>query len=215
MAKSIEEINREFLKELNNKDDAEESTPSQDESIETTVPPSVPTDDTETVTSSATVAKSAKAKQPLWKDLVFLLLKAAVIVMAFVLLFTFLFGLMRYQDPSMDPAIKDGDLIIFYRYKKVGYLPQDVIVLEHNGKKQVRRVVALAGDVVDITENGLSINGSIQQETGIFQNTERYVEGVDFPLTVPAGHVFVLGDSRAGATDSRIYGSVEIEDTAI
>jgi signal peptidase I len=147
------------------------------------------------------------------KDLLFLFLKIACIALAFVLLFTFLFGLVRYQEPSMDPSIKDGDLVIFYRYTKSGYLPQDAVVLEYNGQKQVRRVVATAGDIVDITENGLVINGAHQQEPKIYQKTERYEDGVQCPLTVPEGEVFVLGDSRTGATDSRIYGCVKIEDT--
>ena len=213
MAKTIEEINREFLEKFNIINEAEENEVFQEETIEAAVPVDEPVYEKQEIGSTEAVARSAHSSQPLWKDLVSLLLKAAVIAMAFVLLFTFLFGLIRYQEPSMDPAIKDGDLVIFYRYTKVGYLPQDVIVLERNGKMQVRRVVATAGDVVDITENGLSINGSIQQETGIYQKTERYVDGVDFPLTVLDGQVFVLGDSRGGATDSRIYGSVEIKDT--
>jgi signal peptidase I len=148
-----------------------------------------------------------------WKDLLFLLIKIAMIVMAFVVLFTFLFGIMRYPEPSMAPAIKDGDLVVFHRYTKSGYLPQDAVVLEHNGLRQVKRVVATAGDKVDITEDGLVINGALQQESGIYQKTERYQEGIGFPLAVPEGQVFVLGDSRAGATDSRVYGCVKIEDT--
>jgi signal peptidase I len=74
-------------------------------------------------------------------------------------------------------------------------------------------VVATAGDVVDINEDGLVINGALQQEPRIHEATERYEEGVIFPLTVPEGHVFVLAASRTDATDSRIYGPVEIEDT--
>ena len=162
--------------------------------------------------SGAAPARAAKT-QPVWKDLLFLITKIASIMLAFVLLFTFLFGLIRYQEPSMDPAIKDGDLVIYYRYTKVGYLPRDPIVLVVNGQRQVRRVVATAGDIVDITDGGLMINGSLQYESEITQKTERYTEGVEFPLTVPEGQVFVLGDSRTGATDSRIYGCVEIEDT--
>ena len=157
--------------------------------------------------------KSMPRKSSVWKDTLFLLAKIAVILLVFVALSTFLFGLERYKEPSMAPAIKDGDLVIFYRYTKVGYLPQDTIMLEHEGQKQARRVVAIAGDVVDITEYGLVINGALQQEPEIFQKTERYAEGISFPMTVPEGQVFVLGDSRSGATDSRIYGSVYIEDT--
>jgi signal peptidase I len=113
----------------------------------------------------------------------------------------------------MAPAIKDGDLVLFYRYTNTGYVPQDVIALEYNGSKQARRVVATAGDTVDIKEGCLVINGAMQQEAGIYQTTERYQDGVDFPLTVPEGQVFVLGDSRTGAADSRMYGCVEIKDT--
>ena len=150
---------------------------------------------------------------PLWKDLLFLILKVAAIVAVFMLLFTFMFGIMRYQDPSMVPAIKDGDLVIFYRYTQSGYLPQDVVVLEYKGLNQVRRVIATAGDTVDIIEDGLLINGALQQEPGIYRKTERYEQGVAFPLTVPEGEVFLLADYRTDATDSRIYGCVKIEHT--
>ena len=153
-------------------------------------------------------------RQPIWKDLLLLLVKLALIVLAFLMLFTFLFGIVQYQEPSMAPAIKDGDLILFYRHNSSGYLPQDVILFKYNGKWQIRRVVATAGDTVDITEGGLVVNRALQQEPEIFQITERYQEGVSFPLTVPEGQVFVLGDSRIGATDSRIYGCVKIGDTS-
>ena len=160
-------------------------------------------------------AKPAKAqpRPSVLRDMVFLLMKIAVIVIAFVALFTFLFGFERHQEPSMAPSIKDGDLVVFYRYTKIGFLPQDVIVLTHNGQRQVRRVIAIAGDIVDITEDGLKVNGALQQEQDIYLKTERYEDGVYFPLSVPDGYVFVLGDSRPGATDSRIYGPVSIDDT--
>jgi len=146
------------------------------------------------------------------KDMLALILKVGLIVLIFALLLTFLYGSIRYQEPGMAPAIKDGDLVLFYRFKGVGYLPQDVIVIKYSGQKQARRVVAISGDMVDITEDGLLINGALQQEPEIFQQTERYQDGISFPLTVPEGQVFVLGDSRIGATDSRIYGCVDIED---
>ncbi|MCL2014372.1 MAG: signal peptidase I [Oscillospiraceae bacterium] len=159
-----------------------------------------------------TVKKTVKQRS-VWKDLIFLLVKTASIALAFMLLFTFLFGIARYQDPSMAPAVRDGDLVIFYRHAKNGYLPQDAIALKKDGQMQVRRVVAVAGDTVDITPDGLVINGALQYEPEIYQKTERYEEGVDFPLTVPEGHIFVLGDSREGAADSRIYNSVKAGDT--
>lgn len=158
--------------------------------------------------------QGAVARRPsIWKELLFLLFKVASIVLLFLLMVTFLFGIVRYQEPSMAPAIKNGDLVIFYRNPTAVYLPQDVIVLEYEGSQHARRVVASAGDTVDITDAGLLVNGALQQEPEIFQKTERYQEGVSFPLTVPEGQIFVLGDSREGAEDSRIYGCVKTDDT--
>ncbi|SHK84653.1 signal peptidase I [Desulforamulus aeronauticus] len=146
------------------------------------------------------------------KDILFLLAKIAVILVAFLLIFTFMYGLCRNTDASMAPSVKDGDLVIFYRLDKK-YVAQDTLVLEFEGQMQVRRVIATAGDVVDITEDGLVINGALQQETGIYESTQRYENGVEFPLTVGEGQVFVLADSRVNVADSRIYGAVEIKDT--
>jgi len=157
-------------------------------------------------------AQQQTQQSPVLKDLLFLLVKVASITLTIILLFTFLFGIERYQEPSMDPAITDGDLVLFYRCNKNGFLPQDVIVLEYDGQRQARRVVATAGDTVDIGEDSLVINGAPQQEPEIYQKTQQYQDGVSFPLTVPEGQVFVLGDSRIGATDSRIYGCVKRED---
>ncbi len=145
-------------------------------------------------------------------EILFLLIKIAAVLFVLMLGFTFMFGLYRNGDASMTPAVKDGDLVIFYRLDK-NYVAYDTLVLEFEGKKQVRRVIASAGDIVDITEEGLFINGALQQETRIYTQTQRYEGGVEFPLTVGAGQVFVLGDSRINSTDSRIYGAVDVKDT--
>lgn len=148
----------------------------------------------------------------LGEEILFLLAKIAAIIVVFLLVFLFLFGLCRNSEASMDPAVKDGDLVMFYRLDK-NYIAQDTLVLEFEGHKQVRRVVATAGDTVDITEEGLLVNGALQQEAEIYSLTQRYEDGVEFPLTVREGEVFVLGDSRVNAADSRIYGAVRVKDT--
>ncbi len=155
---------------------------------------------------------TAACAPSLLKELLFLLAKIVAISIAFLLLFTFMFGAYRNADASMSPSVKDGDLVIFYRLDK-NYVAQDTLVLKFEGKMQVRRVIATAGDTVDINENGLVINGAPQQETAIHEPTYRYDSGVEFPITLKEGQVFVLGDSRVNVTDSRIYGAVEIKDT--
>jgi len=148
-----------------------------------------------------------------WKEFRSLGIKLGVIVAAVALVFTFLYGLHYNVDPSMAPAIKDGDLAMYYRLNK-NYHAGDLCLLAFQGEKQVRRVIATAGDTVDITEAGLTINGAPQQERGIYRPTERYAEGIEFPLTLGENEIFLLGDAREGVTDSRVYGAVNANDTA-
>lgn len=152
------------------------------------------------------------ADQPsLLQDILALLIKIFAILTALGLLFTFLFGIVSVRDMSMKPAVQDGDVAIFYRLKKE-YVASDVLALKYEGQIQVRRVVAVAGDTVDITEGGLIINGSLIADS-TRQELLLYEDGASFPLTVGEGQVFVLGDYRQGTIDSRMYGPVDTKDT--
>ena len=106
----------------------------------------------------------------------------------------------------MYPAAKDGDLVVFYRLDK-DYEARDLIVLEVDGAKEV------AGDNVDFENGMLVINGIPRREPGIYEKSEQFLKGIEFPIQVPEGKVFVLGDARENSKDSRIYGTVDIKNT--
>jgi len=173
-------------------------------------------DDTEILPASRVLEEPAEQSvtppNPVWRDLARLLVKIIAVGVTFGLVFSFSHGIVRNTDPAMAPTVGGGDLVMFYRLNK-NYVAGDVLLLRHNGQNQIRRVVATAGDVVDITEDGLVINGSLQQEPDIYQPTNRYADGISLPVTVGPGQVFVLGDARQNATDSRVYGPVNIKDT--
>lgn len=145
-------------------------------------------------------------------DLLLLAAQVSAVVLGAVVVFTFVFGLLRVADPSMEPSFRDGDLVLFYRVDK-RYAPQDVVVFEHDGLPTSGRVVAQAGDKVNIDSQGLLVNGAYQQEQGITDETTQVADGVTFPLTVPEGAVFVLGDNRDEAVDSRIVGCIPVDQT--
>ena len=166
----------------------------------------------ETPKASEAPKASKDSDTPVWKEVRGLLLKILVIILLFVTIFTFMFGAYRNTDPYMTPMVKSGDLILYYRLDK-DYAIGDLLLLEFQGERQVRRVVAKEGDEVDISEEGLHINGALQQEFEIYQETWTFEEGVTFPITVGEGQVFVLGDTREDAIDSRIYGSTDVKDT--
>lgn len=157
--------------------------------------------------------KVNKSEQPtLLHDIGYLMIKIIAIIGVFILLFTFLFGVNRTTDHSMSPAIKDGDLVVFYRMDK-HYVANDLVMLNYDGEKQTRRVIAVAGDTVDISEEGLMINNSLQQEYEIYTKTQRFEGGIDFPITLKENEIFVLGDNRENALDSRMYGPIKVNDT--
>lgn len=145
-------------------------------------------------------------------DLLMLVAEVAAVAAGAVVIFTFVFGFMRVTDASMEPRFQDGDLVLFYRVDK-RYHARDVAVFEYNGLLTTGRVVAIGGETVNIDSRGLLVNGSYQQEPGIVDETTRVADGVTFPLTVPNGAVFVLGDNRDEAVDSRIVGCVPVDQT--
>ncbi len=147
----------------------------------------------------------------LGEDIFQLLLKIVLIILAVILVFTFMYGMARINDVSMKPAIKDGDLVMYYRLDK-RFVSGDIAVFKKDGRTTTGRVVAVAGDTVDITKDGLMINGATQISQDIYFGTTQFQNGVDFPITVGEGQIFVLGDNRPEASDSRIYGCINIKD---
>lgn len=107
----------------------------------------------------------------------------------------------------MAPTIKEGDLVIYYRFQK-DYAAQSVIALSVDGETEIRRVIGTAGDKINITDQGLEINSYPQMESNIYTETLPYVDGITFPVTLADNQVFVLGDNRTEAKDSRLYGAV-------
>ena len=147
----------------------------------------------------------------LGEDIFQLLLKIVLIILAVILVFTFMYGMARINDVSMKPAIKDGDLVMYYRLDK-RFVSGDIAVFKKDGRTTTGRAVAVAGDTVDITKDGLMINGATQISQDICFDTTQFQNGVDFPITVGEGQIFVLGDNRPEASDSRIYGCINIKD---
>lgn len=91
----------------------------------------------------------------------------------------------------------------------LGYTPErgDVIVVNKETFSIgpiVKRVIAVGGDTVDINfaTGEVFVNGEVLDEPYINEPTYT-AEGMEFPLTVPEGQLFLLGDNRNGSSDSR------------
>ena len=152
---------------------------------------------------------SDDSEQPLGTQLILLLLKVAMVLGFIAMVFLFLFGVVQVGDESMRPAVREGDLVVYYRLQK-DYVAGDLVVVDDGDEKEVRRVIAVAGDEVDFTADGLMINGYLQSESSIYAETEPFTGGITYPVTVGEGQVFVMGDNRPSSKDSRLYGPVDI-----
>jgi signal peptidase I len=140
------------------------------------------------------------------------------ILVAFALVFGFVrpFVLEAFRIPSesMVPTLEVGDRVLankfIYRFTE----PErgDIVVFEdvEGGEDYlIKRVVAVAGDRVRVSNGRLKVDGEIQEETYIKpQVPDGSIYG---PEKVPEGYVFVMGDNRGNSADSRVFGLLPIE----
>lgn len=129
-------------------------------------------------------------------------------VLAVVLLFTFVVRLIGVDGHSMVPTLQDGDrLLVLNSLWDDDYQHGDIVVLRKDTFMEepiVKRVIATEGQTVDIdfAAGNVYVDGELLEEDYI--NEPTYVEeGTEFPLTVPEGSIFVMGDNRNHSSDSR------------
>ena len=129
-------------------------------------------------------------------------------VLAVVVLFTFGVRLIGVDGHSMVPTLQHGDRLLVLNSKLCGgYEPGDIVVLRKERflpTPIVKRVVAVEGQVVDIdfSSGTVFVDGQRLHEDYINEQTFKN-DGTAFPLTVPEGSVFVMGDNRNHSNDSR------------
>lgn len=124
-----------------------------------------------------------------------------VVAAAAVLAATFWLPVLQIYGGSMAPTLQSGEIILCV--KTASPEPGDILAFRHNNKILVKRVIAKAGDSVDIGADGrVSVNG---QELAEPYLTETALGDGDIalPFSVPEDNLFVLGDHRETSVDSR------------
>ena len=129
-------------------------------------------------------------------------------VLAVVVIFTFGVRLIGVDGHSMVPALQHGDrLLVLNSMFYDDYQYGDIVILTKEtflSAPIVKRVIAVGGQTVDIDfESGsVYVDGKLLNEPYINELTFQE-EGVEFPVVVPEGSIFVMGDNRNHSDDSR------------
>jgi signal peptidase I, bacterial type len=115
-----------------------------------------------------------------------------------------------------------GDIITFFPYEKKGNLSNDLkryidnIIWnlkisqdeKYNHQRYVKRVIGIEGDIIDIKDGCVYVNGKKLKEPYAKGITE--TNGMDTPVKVGKKELFVLGDNRVVSEDSRLIGMVKV-----
>jgi signal peptidase I len=148
-----------------------------------------------------------------WIIVIVVAVTAALVVRAFVL------QQFAVSGHSMDTTLHNGDRVLVNKLSYRLHHPNrgDVVVLktlEGTGERDlIKRVIALPGETVEYKSCVLYINGKELVEPYLDPAivTPSSCGGDQTKLTIPAEHVFVMGDNRGGSKDSRDIGPVEYQ----
>ena len=138
-------------------------------------------------------------------------------VLALYILFFQVFGVVVVVGGSMEPTYGSGKILLINRLQRNELQRWDIVVVDTEKsdveKKIIKRVVGLPGETINITQDGeVSINGTALNEPYAVAPTEPDLYHT-YPLFIPEGYVFIMGDNRPHSSDSRgSLGLVPLED---
>ena len=129
-------------------------------------------------------------------------ISSLIVVAAIAVLVSMLFlPVLRVTGTSMTPTLQNDELVVCR--KRGTFQSGDIVAFYFNNKILLKRVIGVAGDIIDIDDSGpVYVNGEALEEP--YLNEKALGEcDIELPYQVPDERIFVMGDHRSTSVDSR------------
>ena len=137
-----------------------------------------------------------------------------IVIIVVVLIRTFLVTPAIVDGDSMEPNLSNNNIVLLNKldYKINDIKRFDIVVINYNGSKLIKRVIGLPGEHIEYKNGNLYVDGFIVSESFKHEDTYDFkLETVGY-LSIPGDKYFVVGDNRNNSTDSRMIGLIDKED---
>ena len=142
-------------------------------------------------------------RKNLKKQILISIIKILLISIIIYLLLFYIFGFYIVKANNMNPSIKSGSLLIYYRLSKT--IDRLDVIVSNN---KIYRVVGINKDNIDINNNIVLVNG-MKEEGDIYFSTYKVdTSNINYPLKIGNNEFFVLNDYRTDNNDSRRFGLI-------
>ncbi len=147
-------------------------------------------------------ANNRAAKRPYLRTAITVVAAVLLVLVLLLSLFSHVFSVVQYYGNSMEPALRDRQILVVQNGDKVKC--GDIAAFYYNNKILVRRIIAEGGTSLEMEDSGIVIIDGEKLEEEYVQSPAVGQCNINFPYTVPYDEFFVMGDNRTISMDSRL-----------